>query len=116
VKAVLLDQTVIAGVGNIYADEACFAARIDPRRTGNAVRPPAAERLLSSVRDVLMRAIESRGSSIRDYVGGNGATGGFQHEFQVYGRTGEPCPNCTRPIRSIRLAGRTTHYCAKCQK
>lgn len=116
VKAVLLDQTVIAGVGNIYADEACFAARVDPRRLGNAVRPPVAERLLSSVRDVLTRAIESRGSSIRDYVGGNGSTGGFQHKFQVYGRTSEPCPNCTRPIRSIRLAGRSTHYCPRCQK
>jgi formamidopyrimidine-DNA glycosylase len=116
VKVVLLDQTVIAGVGNIYADEACFAARIDPRRTGKTVQPPAAERLLISVRDVLMRAIESRGSSIRDYVGGNGTTGGFQHKFQVYGRTGEPCPNCNRPIRSVRLAGRSTHYCPRCQK
>ena len=116
VKAVLLDQTVIAGVGNIYADEACFAARIDPRRTGNAVRPSEAERLLSSVRDVLTRAIESRGSSIRDYVGGDGERGGFQDEFAVYGRTGEPCVNCGRPIRSLRLAGRSTHYCPRCQK
>ncbi|HKB01685.1 MAG TPA: bifunctional DNA-formamidopyrimidine glycosylase/DNA-(apurinic or apyrimidinic site) lyase, partial [Gemmataceae bacterium] len=70
VKAVLLDQTVVAGVGNIYADEACFAARIDPRRHGNALRPAEADRLLTAVRDVLGRAIESRGSSIRDYVGG----------------------------------------------
>ncbi len=116
VKAVLLDQTVVAGVGNIYADEACFAAGIDPRRTGNTLRPAEAERLLHSIRDVLTRAIQSRGSSIRDYVGGSGERGGFQHEFQVYGRTGEPCGSCGRPIRSVRLAGRSTHYCPKCQK
>jgi formamidopyrimidine-DNA glycosylase len=116
IKAVLLDQTVVAGVGNIYADEACFAARISPRRTGNALRPTEADRLLLAVCEVLTRAIESRGSSIRDYVGGNGERGGYQDEFQVYGRKGEPCPGCGRPIRSVRLAGRSTHYCPRCQK
>jgi formamidopyrimidine-DNA glycosylase len=116
VKAVLLDQTVVAGVGNIYADEACFAARIDPRRPGNALRPAEADRLLHAVRAVLDRAIESRGSSIRDYVGGSGQRGGFQDRFAVYGRTGEPCPRCGRPIESVRLGGRSTHYCPRCQK
>src|SRR4051812_20783731 len=75
IKAVLLDQTVVAGVGNIYADEACFAARIDPRRPANALRPAEADRLLLSVRAVLDRAIEAKGSSIRDYVGGSGERG-----------------------------------------
>jgi formamidopyrimidine-DNA glycosylase len=116
VKAVLLDQTVVAGVGNIYADEACFAAGIDPRRPGNALRPAEAERLLQEVRAVLDRAIESRGSSIRDYVGGSGGRGGYQDRFTVYGRAGEPCPRCGRPIRSVRLGGRSTHFCARCQK
>jgi len=116
VKAVLLDQTVVAGVGNIYADEACFTARIDPRRAGSVLRTAEADRLLHAVRDVLDRAIESRGSSIRDYVGGSGERGGYQDRFQVYGRTGEPCPRCGTLIRCVRLGGRSTHYCPKCQK
>jgi formamidopyrimidine-DNA glycosylase len=115
VKAVLLDQTIVAGVGNIYADEACFAARIDPRRTGNTIRAARAERLLMAVRRVLTRAIASRGSSIRDYVGGSGERGRFQNEFAVYGRTNEPCLVCGRPIRCVRIAGRSTHFCGKCQ-
>jgi formamidopyrimidine-DNA glycosylase len=116
VKAVLLDQTVIAGVGNIYADEACFAARIDPRRMGGSFRPAEADRLLLAVRAVLTRAIESRGSSIRDYVGGSGQRGEYQDRFAVYGRTGEPCLTCGRKIISVRLAGRSTHFCKRCQK
>jgi formamidopyrimidine-DNA glycosylase len=116
IKAVLLDQTAIAGVGNIYADEACFAARIDPRRAGNTLRPAAADRLLRSIRDVLDRAIESRGSTIRDYVGGSGLRGGYQLEFAVYGRKGEPCVKCGRAIECVRLAGRSTHFCPACQK
>jgi len=115
VKAVLLDQTVVAGVGNIYADEACFAARIDPRRPGNAIRPAEADRLLHAVRAVLDRAIEAKGSSIRDYVGGSGQPGGYQDLFQVYGRRGEPCPRCGTPIQRVRLGGRSTHFCPKCQ-
>jgi formamidopyrimidine-DNA glycosylase len=116
VKAVLLDQTVVAGVGNIYADEACFAARIDPRRVGNALRPAEADRLLHAIRVVLDRAIEAGGSSIRDYVGGSGQPGGYQDRFLAYGRTGEPCPRCGTPIESVRLAGRSTHYCPRCQR
>lgn len=116
VKAVLTDQGVVAGVGNIYADEAAFAARIDPRRPGQAVRPAEADRLLHAVRDVLTRAIESRGSSIRDYVGGSGQRGGFQERFAVYGRTGKECPRCGGVIERVRIAGRSTHYCPGCQK
>jgi len=116
VKAVLLDQTVVAGVGNIYADEACYAARIDPRRSGNTLRAAEADRLLQALRDVLARAIESGGSSIRDYVGGNGQQGGYQREFAVYSRPGEACPKCGRKIKCVRIAGRSTHYCSRCQK
>jgi formamidopyrimidine-DNA glycosylase len=116
VKAVLLDQTVVAGVGNIYADEACFAARIDPRRLGNALRPGEADRLLHAIRRVLDRAIEAGGSSIRDYVGGSGQPGGYQDQFLVYGRQGERCPRCRETIQSVRLGGRSTHYCPRCQK
>jgi formamidopyrimidine-DNA glycosylase len=116
VKAVLMDQTVVAGVGNIYADEACFAAGIDPRRRGHTVKAAQADRLLRALREVLTRAIESGGSSIRDYVGGSGQPGGYQREFAVYGRTGEPCPHCGRAIKCVRIAGRSTHYCSQCQK
>jgi formamidopyrimidine-DNA glycosylase len=116
IKAVLLDQCVVAGVGNIYGDEACFAARIDPRRLANELRPTEANRLLQSVQKVLDRAIESRGSTIRDYVGGSGLKGGFQNEFAVYGRKGKPCLRCGTTIQSTRLGGRTTCYCPKCQR
>jgi formamidopyrimidine-DNA glycosylase len=115
VKVVLLDQTVVAGVGNIYADEACFAARLDPRRAANTIRPAEAGRLLQAVRDVLTRAVALKGSTIRDYVGGTGGRGGFQDEFAVYGRTGEPCPRCRTAIHNVRLGGRSSHYCPKCQ-
>jgi formamidopyrimidine-DNA glycosylase len=115
VKAVLLDQTVVAGVGNIYADEACFDARINPRRRGNDLKTAEADRLLLAVRRVLDRAIHARGSSIRDYVGGSGERGGYQDLFRVYGRKGEPCPRCGTPIQSVRLGGRSTHFCPRCQ-
>ncbi|HKB04383.1 MAG TPA: zinc finger domain-containing protein, partial [Gemmataceae bacterium] len=92
------------------------AARIDPRRLGNGLRPAEVDRLLHAVQKVLRRAIAAGGSSIRDYVGGSGQPGGYQDRFLVYGRTGEPCPRCGRPIRSERLGGRSTHYCPRCQK
>ncbi len=115
-KAILLDQTLIAGVGNIYADESCHAARLNPRRAGKSLTTAEANRLLEKVRAVLTKAIESRGSSIRNYVGGSGLEGGFQDEFQAYGRTGEPCHTCGQPIECVRLAGRSTHFCSNCQR
>ncbi len=114
-KAVLLDQRVVAGVGNIYADESLFRARLHPARAGRSVTRAEADRLRGAVTAVLARAIERRGSSIRDYVGGSGRKGEFQNEFRVYGRTGEPCPHCKDPIECVRLAGRSTHYCPSCQ-
>jgi formamidopyrimidine-DNA glycosylase len=115
-KAILLDQTVVAGVGNIYADESLFEARLDPRLPGAELTPAQADRLRRAIPKVLNRAIERRGSSIRNYVGGSGLKGGYQDEFRVYGRTGRPCPRCGTPVERIRLAGRSTHFCPRCQK
>ncbi len=114
-KAVLLDQSVVAGVGNIYADESLFTAKLDPRRRGRDLTSAEADRLRKAIIAVLTRAIDYRGSSISDYVGGSGLKGSYQDEFKVYGRTGEPCRRCRMPIERIRLAGRSTHYCPKCQ-
>jgi formamidopyrimidine-DNA glycosylase len=115
VKAVLLDQTVVAGVGNIYADEVLFQARLHPSRRACDLDRTEAERLRKAIPTVLNRAIEKRGSTIRNYVGGSGLAGGYQEEFRVYGRTDEPCPRCHTPIEAIRVGGRGTHYCPKCQ-
>ncbi len=115
-KAVLLDQRVVAGVGNIYADESLFAARLHPARLGKDLSAAEAGRLRRAVADVLTEAIEKRGSSIRNYVGGSGLRGGYQDAFRVYKRTGKPCPRCGTPVVGTRLAGRATHYCPKCQR
>ncbi len=114
-KAILLDQTVIAGVGNIYADESTFEAGLHPTTIGKRVRADQAANLCRAIVSVLTHAIEKRGASIRDYVGGSGLKGGFQDEFRVYGRTGEPCIQCATPIERIVLGGRSTHYCPTCQ-
>jgi formamidopyrimidine-DNA glycosylase len=115
-KACLLDQRLVAGVGNIYADESLYEAKLSPKLLGKRLNAAQAERLRLAVVSVLTRAIEQRGSTIRDYVGGSGLQGGFQNEFRAYGRTGEPCVRCRTPIRRIVLAGRSTHYCPKCQR
>jgi formamidopyrimidine-DNA glycosylase len=115
VKAIMLDQTVAAGVGNIYADEALHRAGLHPERRGPTVTPAEADRLREAIAAVLTHAIDSRGSTIRDYVGGSGLRGGFQDEFRVYGRTGQPCPGCTTAIAVVRVAGRSSHYCPRCQ-
>ncbi len=114
-KAILLDQSILAGVGNIYADEACSMAKLNPRRRGSSLKVIETNRLRMAIEAVLAKAIERRGSTIRDYVGGSGLRGGFQNEFRVYGRTGEPCLDCSTTISCIRLTGRSSHYCPKCQ-
>ncbi len=116
IKAVLLDQGALAGVGNIYADEALFAARINPRRAANTLSKPATERLHAGIRQVLEDALGDRGSSFRDYVDGRGREGGHQLNVKVFRRTGLPCYQCGTPIRRIRLRGRSTHFCPKCQR
>lgn len=114
-KALLLDQRVVAGVGNIYADEVCFLARLHPRRKGQTLTRAEVDRVRGAIGVVLTKAIEHRGSTIRDYIGGSGLRGGFQDSHAVYGRTGEPCPACSTTIVCMRLAGRATHYCPNCQ-
>jgi formamidopyrimidine-DNA glycosylase len=115
-KAVLLDQTMVAGVGNIYADESLFTARLHPAQLGRDTTPLQARRLRDAIEAVLTRAIERRGSTIQDYVGGSGLKGQYQDEFLVYGRTAEPCRRCGTPIECVRLAGRSTHFCPRCQR
>jgi len=115
VKAILLDQSVVAGVGNIYADESLFEARIHPARLGMSLSGQEANSLRKAIVKVLSRAIESKGSTISDFYFGNGESGEFQNEFRAYGRTDESCKRCRKPISCIRLAGRSTHFCENCQ-
>ncbi len=114
-KAILLDQTILAGVGNIYADEACARAALHPARRGDSLTPAECERLRTAIDEVLTTAIAARGSTIRDYVGGSGLAGGYQLSHRVYGRTGDPCRSCGWAIERVVLAGRSSHYCPKCQ-
>jgi formamidopyrimidine-DNA glycosylase len=118
IKAALLDQTVVAGVGNIYACEALFHAGLSPRRLARTVQGDRAERLVHAVRDVLTRAIAAGGSSLRDHVQPSGELGYFQHAWAVYGREGEPCPGCDcgRGVRRMVQSNRSTFYCAKRQR
>ena len=116
IKAVLLDQTVVAGLGNIYADEVLFAARIDPRRPANSLEHGEMLRLHAAFRSVLTEAIRACGSSLRNYRPPLTARGRFQEQFQVFRRTGEPCRICGAPIERIRLAQRSTHFCPVCQR
>jgi formamidopyrimidine-DNA glycosylase len=116
IKCVLLDQSVLAGVGNIYADEALHIAGVSPLATGSRLSRARSKLLVEAVRMVLNRAIEAGGSSISDFVSPDGADGAYQLERLVYGRTGEPCPRCSAPIERRVLAGRSTHYCRSCQR
>ncbi len=115
VKALLLNQSLLAGVGNIYADESLFRARIDPRRAGGSLALEEIERLHMALRDVLLEGIEAQGSSVQNYAPPTGAKGGFQEQFQVFRRSGEPCFACGTPISRTVLAQRSTHFCPACQ-
>jgi len=115
VKAALLNQTLLAGVGNIYADESLYRAGIRPRRQAGRLTAAELERLRKSLREVLHHAIRLGGSSVSDYVDAEGERGFFQMEHRVYQRTGEPCRKCGTPIRRVVVAGRSTHYCPQCQ-
>jgi formamidopyrimidine-DNA glycosylase len=116
IKAALLNQKLLAGVGNIYADESLFRAGVRPRRAAGRLTRAELERLRQAVRKVLTHAIRLGGSSVSDYVDAEGARGTFQLQHFVYMRTGEPCRRCGTPIRRIVIAGRGTHYCPKCQR
>src|SRR6476646_3387050 len=114
-KPLLLDQTFVAGVGNIYADEALWAARLHPLRTARTLRPPDERRFWIEVRRILAEAVIRRGSSIDDYTAPDG-DGEMQDHLEVYQRTGEPCRRCGRPIRRIVVGARATHFCSWCQR
>jgi formamidopyrimidine-DNA glycosylase len=121
IKSALLDQRVVAGIGNIYASEALFRARISPRRLAGALGAARVERLVPAIRDTLTEAIAAGGSSLRDYVQPSGELGYFQHAWKVYGRTGEACERCPGPpacagIRCVTQTGRSSFYCPATQR
>jgi formamidopyrimidine-DNA glycosylase len=114
-KRLLLDQSFLAGIGNIYADEALWMARLHPLRTAGTLRPADERHLYEAIRTILTEAIERRGSSIDDYTAPDG-DGTMQERLQVYQRTGEPCPRCGRPVKRIVIGARSTHFCSWCQR
>jgi formamidopyrimidine-DNA glycosylase len=116
IKSALLNQKLLRGVGNIYADESLFRAGIRPRRRASTITRGQLATLLASVKEVLQEAIALGGSSISDYVDADGEAGFFQLQHRVYGREGEPCLVCKAPIKRIAIAGRSSHYCPRCQK
>jgi formamidopyrimidine-DNA glycosylase len=116
IKSALLDQRVVAGLGNIYVCEALFRARISPKRLAASVAGARAMRLVPAIKAVLGDAIKAGGSSLRDYAKADGELGYFQHHFAVYGREGKPCPFCRGTIKRIVQAGRSTFYCPSCQR
>ena len=115
IKALLLDQSVVRGVGNIYADESLFGARIHPARIARNLSNAQLTALYRALREVLTTAIRLRGSSVSNYVDSNGKKGEFQQRHRVYRREGKPCTRCKTPIRRILVAGRSSHFCPKCQ-
>ena len=117
IKRVLLDQTVASGIGNIYADEALWASRIHPETAASALSSRAVGRLLTEVRAVLEKALAEGGTSFdAQYVNVNGQAGYFAHSLNAYGRTGEPCSRCGRPIMRVSFMNRSSHFCPHCQK
>ncbi len=116
IKALLLDQAVLAGCGNIYADEALFGAGVRPGRGASRVTRKECERIIRSLRRVLLRSLETGGSSISDYVAPDGGDGAYQEERRVYGRTGDACTACGEPIRRRVIAQRGSHFCPVCQR
>lgn len=115
VKSVLLDQKKIAGVGNIYADEACFSAGVRPTRKGGSLSKGERAKLWLAVKTVLKEGLKYRGSSVSDYTDAAGKTGSFQEHHKVYQKTGQKCVDCEAKIQKIKLSGRSTHFCPSCQ-
>jgi len=116
IKSALLNQKLLRGVGNIYADESLFRAGLRPRRRASTITRAQLAKLLAAAKEVLQEAIALGGSSINDYVDADGEEGFFQLQHRVYGREGEPCLVCKTPIKRVVIAGRSSHYCPGCQK
>ena len=115
IKGLLLDQTIVAGLGNIYVDEALFLAGIFPGRPGGSLTPEECQSLTASIKEVIHQAIIGRGTTFRDYRSGLGTAGLYQQQLKVYGRSGQPCSICGDALARIRSGGRTTVYCPNCQ-
>jgi formamidopyrimidine-DNA glycosylase len=116
IKLMLLDQRIVAGLGNIYVCEALFRAGIDPRKAAGKLTRPALERLVPEIKAVICEAIEAGGSTLRDYAQPDGQLGYFSKQFDVYDREGQDCTRCGAPIRRFAQGGRSTWHCAKCQR
>lgn len=116
IKSFLMNQKVVVGVGNIYASEALFRSGIDPRKSANQLSQGQFEVLVSEIKLLLDDAIKSGGTTIRDFAGSDGKPGYFKQALQVYGREDQSCIQCFTPIQKVRLSGRSTFYCSKCQK
>lgn len=115
IKTALLDQTIIAGIGNIYADESLHRAKINPLRAAGALSATELKRLGKEIQLVLNNAIELGGSTLRDYTDSSGVNGNYQNEALVYGRKDEPCRSCRSKIQRVKIAGRSSHFCPRCQ-
>jgi formamidopyrimidine-DNA glycosylase len=116
IKSFIMDQTVIVGVGNIYASEALFRAGIHPATAAGRIGVERLHRLSAAIRQVLSAAIDAGGTTIRDFADPEGRLGYFRLQLEVYGREGEPCRRCGRPVRALRLGGRSTYFCPECQR
>ena len=116
VKTFIMDSHIVVGVGNIYASEALFRSGIRPQRRAGRVSRQEYEKLVQAIREVLQDAIAAGGTTLRDYVSGEGRPGYFAFELNVYDREGEPCPQCGHPIKQLRIGQRSTYYCATCQR
>jgi formamidopyrimidine-DNA glycosylase len=117
-KSLLMNQQFLAGIGNIYADEVLFVARLHPLRKADSLTPDEQARLYDAIRSVLEQAVASRGTTLEDrgYVDAQGQVGAFQARIAVYGRTGQPCPVCQSPIERMVIGGRSAHFCPRCQE
>jgi formamidopyrimidine-DNA glycosylase len=116
IKSLLLDQRIVAGLGNIYVCEALHRAHINPKRSAGRLSPASVARLAEAIREVIDEAIEAGGSTLRDYARPDGELGYFSKRFAVYGREGQPCLSCGVPVRRIVQGGRSTFHCPKCQR
>ena len=111
-----MNSKIVVGVGNIYASESLYLAGIHPARPASRISLPRYEKLVSSIKQVLQAAIDSGGSTLNDFIQPDGQPGYFQHHFRVYGKSGQPCEQCHRPIRQMTIGQRSTFYCTQCQR